>query len=160
MYYLQLKFISFLATRCLYQGVHLTVHCLLNCIPQHVKMTLCSTALDHQMPLLGEVHLTWVCLTVHVKLTLHLTVNVKLAWCSTALGHQMPLLGRGTSASENLNNFAFHALLHRSFLQKTNKLWNTFYTWIMKNLLISGFISTIKLLINTPTSAINKYSKP
>ena len=35
------------------QGVHLTVHCLLNCIPQHVKMTLCSTALDLQMPLPG-----------------------------------------------------------------------------------------------------------
>ena len=42
-----------LATRCLYWGVHLTVHCLLNCIPQHVKMTLCSIALGHQMPLLG-----------------------------------------------------------------------------------------------------------
>ena len=57
------------------QGVCLTVHCLLNCIPQHVKMTLCSTAPGHQMPLLGG-NLTWVCLTVHVKLTLHLTVNV------------------------------------------------------------------------------------
>ena len=43
------------------RGVHLTVHCLLNCIPQHVKMTLCDTALDHQMPLVG-VHLTVHCL--------------------------------------------------------------------------------------------------
>ena len=42
-----------LATRCPYEGVHLTVHCLCNCIPQHVKMTLCGTALGHQMPLLG-----------------------------------------------------------------------------------------------------------
>ena len=48
-----------LATRCLYQGVHLS----------------------------------WVCLTVNVKVNLCLTVNVKLTWHSTALGHWMPLLG-------------------------------------------------------------------
>ena len=40
-----------LTTTCLYWGVCLTVYCLVNCIPQHVKLTLCSTALDHQMPL-------------------------------------------------------------------------------------------------------------
>ena len=34
-------------------GVYLTVHCILNCILQNVKMTLCSTALGYQMPLLG-----------------------------------------------------------------------------------------------------------
>ena len=42
-----------LATRCLYWGEHLTVICLLNCIPQNVKFTLCSTDVDHQMPLPG-----------------------------------------------------------------------------------------------------------
>ena len=42
-----------LTTRCIYQGLSLTVQCILNCIPQHVMMTLCSTGLDHQMPLLG-----------------------------------------------------------------------------------------------------------
>ena len=41
-----------LTTRCLYQGLHLTVHCILNCILQNVKMTLHGTALGHQMPLL------------------------------------------------------------------------------------------------------------
>ena len=39
------------------------------------------------------VHLTWVCLTVNVKLTLCLTINIKLTWCSTVLCHYMPLLG-------------------------------------------------------------------
>ena len=33
------------------------------------------------------VYLSWLCLTVNVKLTLHLTVNVKVTWCSTALHH-------------------------------------------------------------------------
>ena len=51
--------VPFLATRCLYWGVHLT----------------------------------WVCLTVNVRLTLHVTVNVKLTWHSAAPDHQMPLLG-------------------------------------------------------------------
>ena len=31
--------------------------------------------------------LSWVCLSVNVKVTLCLTVNVKLTWCSTALAH-------------------------------------------------------------------------
>ena len=53
----------------------------------YVKLTWCSTSLGHQMPILG------VCLTVNVKVTLHLTVYVKLTWCSTSLGHQMPILG-------------------------------------------------------------------
>ena len=39
------------------------------------------------------VHLSWVHLSWHVKMTLHLTVNVNLTWCSTTLGHQIPLLG-------------------------------------------------------------------
>ena len=43
-----------------------------------------------------HLHLTRACLTVNVKLTLHLTVNVKLTSCSTTLSHQMPLQG-GTS---------------------------------------------------------------
>ena len=34
-------------------GVHLTVICLLNCSLQNVKLTLCSTGLDCQMPLPG-----------------------------------------------------------------------------------------------------------
>ena len=71
-----------LTTRCLSLGVPLTVIChlncipltaehlmskqmtvsyLFNCIPQNVKLTLHSTALYHQMPLLG-VHLTESCL--------------------------------------------------------------------------------------------------
>ena len=37
------------ATRCLYWGVHLPDQCILNCILQNVKMTLCSTALGQQM---------------------------------------------------------------------------------------------------------------
>ena len=94
-----------LATRCLYWGVHLTVHCLLNCILQNVRFTWCHTALGHQMPLLG-VHLTVYCLCncipQHVKMTLH----------STFLGHQMPLLG-GTSASEILNSCRVWVLHHR-----------------------------------------------
>ena len=68
------------------RGVHLTVHCLLNCILQNVKMTLCSTDLDHQMPLLG------VCLTVHCLLNCILQ-NVMMTLCSTDLDHQMPLPG-------------------------------------------------------------------
>ena len=35
------------------RGVCLTVHCILNCIPQDVKMTLHSTTIDQQMSLLG-----------------------------------------------------------------------------------------------------------
>ena len=45
--------LPFLTTRSLFRGVHLTVHCILNCIIQNVKMTLHSTALGHQMPLPG-----------------------------------------------------------------------------------------------------------
>ena len=37
--------------------VHLTVLCLLNCSLQNVKMTLCSTGLDHQMPLPREAYI-------------------------------------------------------------------------------------------------------
>ena len=46
-----------LITRCLYWGLCLTVHCILNCILQNVKMTFGSIALGSQIPLLG------VCLT-------------------------------------------------------------------------------------------------
>ena len=34
-------------------GVHLTVHCILICILQNVKMTLCSIVLGHEMHLAG-----------------------------------------------------------------------------------------------------------
>ena len=37
-----------------------------------------------------RVHLSWAFLSVNVKVTLCLPVNVKLTWCSTVLGHQMP----------------------------------------------------------------------
>ena len=45
------------------RGVCLTVHCILNCILQNVKMTIHSTALGHQMPLLGG--------TSHLKFWTH-----------------------------------------------------------------------------------------
>ena len=128
-------------------GVHLTVYCLLYCILQSVKLTLCSTATGHQMPLLG------VCLTVHCLLNCFLQ-NVKLTLCSTALGHQMPLLGvhmtvhclcncmpqhvKMTLCSTVLGHqmplgvhlylkiwthFVFHALLHRGLFYERPINW-------------------------------------
>ena len=44
-------------------------------------MYYCSLSLDASI---WGVHLTWVCLTVNVKLSLCLTVNVKLTLCHTA----------------------------------------------------------------------------
>ena len=51
-----------------------------------INWTEVSIILGHEIALLG-VHLSWVSLTVNVKVTLHLTVYVKLTWHSTALGH-------------------------------------------------------------------------
>ena len=70
-------------------GVHLTVHCILNCMLQNVRMTLCSTAHGLKMPVLG-VHLT-----VHCILNCMLQ-NVTMTLCSTAHSHYIPALG-GTS---------------------------------------------------------------
>ena len=71
-----------LTTRCLYQGVHLTWICL----TAHVKLTWCSTALCHQMPVVGGTSDLGMSDCTCQAATLHLTVNVKLTWCSNALG--------------------------------------------------------------------------
>ena len=80
-----------LATSWLYMGwgvgggwVCLTVHCIFNYIPQHVKMTLCNTTLGHQMTLGGRV-----CLTVHFILNyiaqhLNITLHSTTIWAADA----------------------------------------------------------------------------
>ena len=76
---------------------------------RNVKMTWCSTALEHQMPLPGGVHLTGQCILNGIL------QNVKMTLCSTPLGHQMPLPG-GTSAF--LTHLLFYVLLHRGLFYK------------------------------------------
>ena len=109
-----------LTTRCLYWG-YICIFSI--AFPQNVKPTLCmtvhikltwhSTALGHQMPLLGR-YLS-IASPPNVKPTLCMTVNVKLTWHSTALGHKMPLL-RGTSAF--FNWFQGWLLHHRGLFYK------------------------------------------
>ena len=59
----------------------------------NVKLNWCSTALGHEMLLLGG----------YIWLKVSLTKgspNVKLTWCNTALGHQMPLPGVHLTAGQ------------------------------------------------------------
>ena len=66
--------------------MHLLGGCLtVNCL---LKLTLCSTHLDHQMPLLeGYI---WLSTAFAINC---IPQDVKMTLCSTALGHQMQLLG-------------------------------------------------------------------
>ena len=95
------------------QGVHLIwdfekcIQCILNCILQNVKMTLCSTLLGHQMPLPGGYISSEISNYLCIQSILNCILkNVKMTLYSTLLGHQILLAGGqlvwGYTLSENM----------------------------------------------------------
>ena len=61
-----------------------------------VKLSLCSTALGHQMPVLGGYVSSEILNLLCIQCILNCIVqNVKMTLCSTAVADKMPLLGCG-----------------------------------------------------------------
>ena len=88
-----------------------------------VKLFLCSTALGHQMPVLGGYIWSEILNLLCIQCILHYIVqNVKMTLCSTAVADKMPVLG-GTSYLKfwttcvcNLNQCVSINLLHISII--------------------------------------------